>query len=397
MSAGPLGVAVGIQHRQDSLTSIPDPLEATNFEAPFGANPIIDASRRVDSVFVEAVIPVHKTLELQLAVRREDHRDAGATTDPQLAFRYQPTDWLGFRGVLGSSFQAPTMIQTAIAQSTATISDPISLNTQTNTLECGDNKTNSIVVTTTKGGDSLEPQSSDNISLGVVFEMDALSVSVDYFEYDYTDLIAVDNTAQAIVNNDCNDGVANDPRINRSPSGQITDITSSFINTSGSVLLQGYDVGVEYKWAEGSFGRFSFSSYLTYVTTFDAETSGGKIDGLGSRNANNQLSSSPMPKLRGNMSLGWTYDNQFAHLGLRYIDSYSDDADNDNVIDSFTSLDLQYGVTFSDVWSGEMQVAIGAKNVLDEDPSAIDNRPFYDERVHNPTGREVYLRGEFVF
>jgi outer membrane receptor protein involved in Fe transport len=47
-------------------------------------------ARNIKAVYAELVVPVIKDLELQLAVRRDDYSVIGATTNPKVAFRYQP-------------------------------------------------------------------------------------------------------------------------------------------------------------------------------------------------------------------------------------------------------------------------------------------------------------------
>jgi iron complex outermembrane receptor protein len=62
-------------------------------------------------VYAELMVPITKDLEMQLAVRRDHYSVIGATTNPKVAFRYQPTSWLLFRGSANKGFLAPSFTQ----------------------------------------------------------------------------------------------------------------------------------------------------------------------------------------------------------------------------------------------------------------------------------------------
>jgi hypothetical protein len=69
------------------------------------------ATRNIKALYAELVVPVTKDLELQLAMRRDDYSVIGATTNPKVAFRYQPASWLLFRGSANKGFLAPSFGQ----------------------------------------------------------------------------------------------------------------------------------------------------------------------------------------------------------------------------------------------------------------------------------------------
>jgi outer membrane receptor protein involved in Fe transport len=85
---------------------------------------------------------------------------------------------------------------------------------------------------------------------------------------------------------------------------------------------------------------------------------------------------------------------------LRHIDAYRDDqapagsAQAD--IDSFLSADAQY----SFVWDRpdhSLSFAVGAINLLDEDPPRVATNGGYDSKVHDPRGRLLYARAAVSF
>ena len=258
-------------------------------------------------------------------------------------------------------------------------------------LECVDRGVTNIVVVTNQGDENLRPQSADSFTVGFVAELSRMDVSLDYWRFDYEDLITSDEGAQAILANDCADGVPNDSRVSRRPDGTVRGITSEFINT-GSVKTDGADLFFSYKLDEsGWFDAMRFSLGATYIKKFEVKTdsNSASFDGAGSRNFSNQFRS--MPKWRGNLGVTWERGNHMVSAQLRYIDSYENDQPNpETTIDSWTTLDGQYSVRLFDDRS---QLSLGVKNLLDEEPPTLGDqvRPGYDNVIHNVLGRTVYV------
>ena len=112
--------AFGGQFRDVSIEIFGDSLSAAGEANEQSLSGPIEGSQDVWAVFGEVLVPLSDELELRFAVRREDYGGSiGDTTDPKLSFEYRPMDWLGFRGSWGTSFQAPTVRQTAMATSSA--------------------------------------------------------------------------------------------------------------------------------------------------------------------------------------------------------------------------------------------------------------------------------------
>ena len=117
-----IGAAFGAQHRDVSIDVFGDSLSDAGEANEASLSGPVNGDQDVWAIFGEVVVPVTDTFELQLAVRREDYGGSiGSTTDPKVAFEYRPSDWFGLRGSWGTSFQAPTVRQTASATSSAFI------------------------------------------------------------------------------------------------------------------------------------------------------------------------------------------------------------------------------------------------------------------------------------
>jgi iron complex outermembrane receptor protein len=386
LAGGNIAVAAGMQHRTESFSYSPDPLDESGIgNAPDSP---IAGGQDVDALFVEGILPISDTLEVQAAVRYEDYGTVD-TTDPKLAIRYQATDSIGIRGSWGSSFQAPSVRQMSISSQSSIIDDPVSLNSVTGQLECVDTGVTNIAIITTQGGDSLKPQSSDSLTLGIVMEVNETDISLDYWSFDYTDLITSDEGAQAILENDCNDGAVDDSRIRRRPDGTVAEITSEFINT-GSVKTNGLDIALSHSLDSLEFfDMVDLNFAATYINEFEVQTnsSSAAFDGAGSRNFKNQFRS--MPKIRSNLGATFQKGEHTLSTYLRYIDDYENDQSN-TTIDSLVTLDAQYS---TQLYKDSAQLSIGIKNIMDEDPPSLgaNVRPGYDNVMHNVLGRTIYM------
>ena len=142
---------------------------------------------------------------------------------------------------------------------------------------------------------------------------------------------------------------------------------------------------------------------VTYLTSFDIDMGDGQtFDGAGNRNSFIDLLGS-VPDLRANAGFTWRDENQNAGLFVRHIGAYDDRTPTieNSSIDSQTVLDLQYGRTF-EFAEGTTDFTVGINNITDEDPPAIDRKSAsgrlgYDNQVHDPRGRTIYLRLKHTF
>jgi iron complex outermembrane receptor protein len=386
LAGGGIGVAAGMQHRSESFSYSPDPLDVSGLGN--GPDAPITGGQDVDAVFVEAMFPVSDSVTVQAAVRYEDYGTVD-TTDPKLAVRWQATENFGVRGSWGTSFQAPSVRQMSVSSQSSIIDDPASLNPGTGQLECVNRDVTNIAIVTTQGGDSLKPQSADSLTFGFVMDWKGADISLDYWNFDYDDLITSDEGAQAILQNDCQDGTPDDARVRRRADGTVAEITSEFVNT-GSVKTDGIDVSVAYTIDSFSyFDAINLSLGATYVNKFEVQTDSdsAKFDGAGSRNFSNQFRS--MPKLRGNLGVKFEKGVHTLSTQLRYIDGYENDQ-SDTQIDSFLTLDGQYSIQ---LFQDRTRFSMGVKNLLDEEPPTLGEnvRPGYDNVIHNVLGRTLYM------
>ncbi len=408
---GTVSVAGGGQYREQTLHYTPDSLTA----AGLATSPTTDSSfqglERVWSEYLEAIVPIYQRVQFQAAVRHEDYGSGiGTTTDPKITGRFSVLpETLDLRASWGTSFQAPTLTQNATTQLIQILNDPVALGP--GGLSCPGTSTVGTGSTVVTSGANLKPQSSENFDIGLdVKPLPALAFNVDYWHYNYTNLIAAAQNAQSILNGECVNGVyVPDPRVVRAANGIANVINNAYVNV-GKVITDGLDLSASYQLATDHFGHFAFRADATHVNSFDVYGANGKVSqNAGSRNFNNNFA--PMPKWRGNTRAVWSRSMHEIMLGLNYISSYKNDQDFNAPIDSFATVDLQYALHLDDLFgmtNSSTTLAVGANNLFDRDPPALErytsagvlvtgpkavDRPGYDPLAGvNIQGRIVYAR-----
>ena len=399
-----VSAAFGAQYRDFDYNDTQDALEY--FQLDGRADPVFnitDASQDVYAVFAEASVPFTDNFDMQLALRYEDYGDGegGSTTDPKIGFRLQATDEILLRASAGTSFQAPSVRNIAGSIGAGALADPIQ--TATAGSACDLDNTSSFNAAQIVVGGDLAPQSASNFNFGAAYEGDSINASIDYFSYDFKDLIGPGQSAQDIVSNECENGsYTPDSRVYRDAAGQLNSVTTSFINL-GSVEAQGLDFALNKAFEEVLGGELAVDLQVTYLTSFDIDMGDGQtFDGAGNRNSFIDLLGS-VPDLRANAGFTWRDENQNAGLFVRHIGAYDDRTPTieNSSIDSQTVLDLQYGRTF-EFAEGTTDFTVGINNITDEEPPAIDRKSAsgrlgYDNQVHDPRGRTIYLRLKHTF
>ena len=419
--------AIGGQFRDVSYRSFPDSLNSAGEGGGQGISGAVVGGQDVYAVFAEVVAPLGDFGEVQFAIRNEDYGDGISTTDPKVSFELGLTDTIAARASWGTSFQAPTVRQTGLSTSSAFIDDPASATGPGGSFVCTDvGQTNNIAVIV-QGAEGLQPQEAENFNLGLVWQGDALRASLDYFYFDYTDLIAPEAGVQAIVDAQCpngNDGspIVEDPRVLRDATAQVREVSSEFVNIGG-VETSGMDLNVDYGINIGE-GELNLNLGATFLFNFDVDTDGdgtNEFDGAGSRNFTNSFDT--LPELRANAGATYYWGEHLARLGFNYIDSYENDQGRNRMVDSWTTIDAQYSYTFSGlIGEGDTSLTLGVNNITDEDPPGLlannvdgtpqerfnpvtgafnrglFQRPDYDSRAgHDLRGRIVYLRFKHAF
>ncbi|NQZ79454.1 MAG: TonB-dependent receptor [Colwellia sp.] len=404
--------AFGVQYRSMEYTEIADSsqvfLQGGYEDYVFSIN---GATQDTIAVYGEVIVPVTEDLEVQVALRYEDYGDGegGDTTDPKVGIRWQATDMVQLRGSYGTSFQAPSVRNIAGAGGGGSFADPITQDVFNGGQgsSCDPDINDTFNITTTTLGGNLKPQTATNFNLGIVLTDDeAFTVSADYWNYDYEDLIGAGQSAASILADECSRGsYTPDDRVTRDATGQATSIVNAFTNLGG-VTADGVDITANYAFDQVFGGELVLNTSITYINSYDIDSGDGspKFDGANNRNTSfGQLGS--VPDTRVNIGVDWHNEQHSVSFYVRHIGGYDDRTPNNDYesIDSFTVFDSQYSFNTSGlIGEGTTSLSIGVNNLTDEEPPAIDRnssngRRAFDSLVHDPRGRTIYARFKHSF
>ena len=199
MPAGPAGFLAGIEWREESFVDDRDPrLDGTiqfvdNAGNSFpivsdvmNSSPTLDSegSRDVFSAFTELQIPLHRTLDAQVALRYEDFSDVGDTTVGKVALGWRPVEPLLIRGSWSEAYRVPNLVtvnESGVARSN-TVTDEVcqyaeSFDPTGDILNC------TYGIQRAAGGSKLlVAEESENTSIGIVWDVtDNLTLTLDYW------------------------------------------------------------------------------------------------------------------------------------------------------------------------------------------------------------------------
>ena len=431
---GPLGLALGFQYRRDEARFDYDD-EANAFNYTF-----LTGDRDWDnhlsswSVFAEVRAPLTEWAELTLAGRYESFEQLDKDTfDPKLSLLLQPHEALSLRASWGTSFRAGSLLQTGGSRTIfQNSSDPFS-----------NAPALAYRASAATGNPDLIPEQAEVFNVGLSWNpgglLDGISLDVDYYNYDYTDLI-VREGHQELIDRDnasrCPGGLNDDPangplcgswdldgdglvtvysigpglpdKVIRREDGYLVRTEASYFNAP-SLESSGIDLALGYARDAGAAGFFHASLDLSYTLDYDIILADGeKIKGVGSRNAGNSIGR-PMPRWRANAGLGWQRGRHDLFLDIHYIHSYQDDTPQSaflgayigyaETIDSMTTVDLQYRFELPPLVARQKgsKLTLGVKNLLNEDPPLVNVDGAYDYYTHDPRGRIFYARYQLHF
>ena len=442
LSGGTVGFAAGFQYRKEEFRVDGNDL-ATDQSFPFaftGPTVPFSANQDIIAFFTEFALPVTEDIEIQLAARYEDYGgDTGDTIDPKLAVRWQAADSLVLRGSVGTSFRGPSLNQkfgrgTGLQFIVPPPAEVIDANFGAGASAASPFGSGVFARLPTFGNEELAPEESTNFNLGVIWSpTDSLSLSLDYFNYKYDDIIIQDDFRA--LTNDCQVawGLAGRP-VALQTDGSVSDAylalaPCNFRNFDGDpsrpdILLdtQGNPLSVETSYTNGTdlttsgldlLARYSFETdagtfgatldlawFIEYdidraITQFDTRLVQGETVDLVGR-SENVLVGRPLPEYKGTLLLDWAYDQHYATAVINYVSKLTEpNSFPANLrVSSHTTVDVMYNYTFSNI---NLAMSVGAVNVFDEDPPTASGFNAFESTIHDPRGRLMYLRATYGF
>jgi iron complex outermembrane recepter protein len=240
--------AVGIDLRTEKYNFNGDARPANErpviIAAPFDdSNALGGVKRDIKAVYAEVLMPIFQSLELNVAVRRDDYTGFGATTNPKASIKYKPLEQLMFRGSYSTGFRVPSFNQifnglTVSTYSGRDLADPGKCpggKPDTNKPGC-----EVVQPEIVNGGKSdLGPEKSKQATVGIVIEpIPNLSMTLDWWRINKTDTIQILELQQLIDNI----GIFGD-RFIRNADGALVAVDQRWVN-AGETITEGLELGL---------------------------------------------------------------------------------------------------------------------------------------------------------
>jgi iron complex outermembrane receptor protein len=426
LPAGPLGFALGLEHRIDSIDSAADFLGVNGGVA--AENPLTEGEsrgrRNLFDAYAEVNIPVFETFGFEAAGRYTKESNFGSETTYRVRATFRPTDWVSASASFGTSFRAPNLREQFLADQFSGVggdSDPCAIpdaanvggvydptmdtRSQTvidNCIQDGADPTilgltASTTIPVTVGGNpqDLVAETSESLTATLQFTPQIsdnfdLDIAISYFDIEIEDTVrSISATtimtrcfedAPGLASPFCSrlerSGAAADPQFNF-----ITTVDASFVNI-GLETAQGIDLNTRLGFGLGRWD-VTWSNAVTFQTERDEQIfANDPIEDL--------VDDFGVPDTRWNSVVSAALNNWEFVWTLRYLSEThtSRVASIDAECDSFDDATNRTGTTptaslcvaeegwFNDIaatYAGDTwSVSAGVNNVLDEDPPIVD-------------------------
>ncbi|WP_425497831.1 TonB-dependent receptor [Lysobacter arvi] len=415
LPAGPLAFAAGYEHRTESGQFEPDAFIAAGLSTGNGSKPTAGAYK-LDEYYLELAVPVladmpgAKLLDFSLATRYSDFSNFGNTLNSKFGFRWKPIDDLMFRGNWSEGFRAPTInnLYAGNTDSYETYVDPCNgggANPQAAARCANEGVPTGFQQPSSQTGEpftwtsnpNLQPETSETRTLGFVYNpswLEGFDISVDWYKIEIEN--AITRPEATFILDKCYSGTAAEQAVycglySRDPSYPgspyiITQLDMPLLNLA-SYEVEGYDVTLNYRLPETSFGKFSITWDTSYTSDWSVKAT---EDSLAEQRQGLYLQDDPYWRIKSNLYLDWSYGDFGATWGMRYksgmdedcvlydeedmtlaeaycSDPYrvtADGAAPRNYVGAVTYHDVQ--VRYNTPWNAT--VSVGANNVFDKDP-----------------------------
>jgi len=419
LPAGPLGVAAGVERREESGWRDPDPLVVANIANTNQQDPI-SGRYEVDEVYAELVVPLlHgltgvEHLELSLAGRYSDYDLFGDDTNYKVGLLWQIAAGVKLRATSSTAFRIPNIPELfgGVAEGNLTTTDPCSEWSQlspsnpiyqscqragvpANYVQLGN------TIRTTVGGNSdLQPEDADTFTVGLVWQptfADGLSLTIDYWEIELEDSIqqipGSEKLAICYGSGDSSHPFCQAEHHTRDPlTGEVNFLSAQPSNV-GSETASGVDLGVVY--AAQVFGLDADVSWnVSYLDEYDVTPFKGAepIEYAGMITGGN----GSYTHWRSDATLRAGRERWTGTWGIQYIGA-ADDINTDTGPGSQVSGVFYHTAQFSYRVTDAIDVAVGIDNVFDEDAPYVASwtDANTDTMTYDLLGRRWYLRASW--
>lgn len=462
LPGGDVGVALGLEFRRESFLDDRDPrLDGTTqfTNAVTGAvyngdilsnspTPDTSGSRWVHSTWAEAFVPIVspdmnvpliETLDVQLAARYEDFSDSGSTLVPRVAASWTLFPGVMVRGAWSEGFRAPNLVQVndVGVQRVNTRDDYVICQARvrrgllSSLANCPGNATTD----RRSGSQSLKPEKTENINLGLVLSpafIPNLTITADYWQIKQTGIVGVfgtqnhialdlllrqqgrSNTAVVRETPDADD-IALFTGSGLAPAGNIIYVADTYFNLDNRES-EGFDFGLYYEIRDTAIGDFRIGFNAARLESFfqtpsadgqqllDAVASGQLPPEIVLENLGELLELGGRPKWQFSSSLNWEMGDFAVDLFGRYTGPFHDTGVVNDLNGSFWEVDPVFitNLTLSYTFNGNSaldgtRLQFGVRNLFNEDPPLSSESFGFFGEYHSGQGRFFSLGARKAF
>ena len=387
LPGGPLGIAIGAEHRDQSGRFDPDPVVAAGLGSDIPALPT-RGSFNVNEVYGElrapllAKTPFFDKLELSFAARYSDYSTSGSKTTFKAGADWKPVQDLLFRGSWAQGFRAPSIgelfgtpsrFDQEIVDPCSAVGGQIPAAVRANCIAHGVPSNGSYVQANpqlpviTGGNPALKAETSDSYGFGAVYSprwLPRVTLEGNYFHYKVKGAIQAIDAGTLLGRCTASGDALSCAAITRTASGAIAQIRGLLQNIA-SIETDGVDVTFNARTAQTSAGRFGLLWNSTFLFHYDV-TVPATAGTTTLRRAGSEQGSpdQAFPKFKSNAVLDWSLGDFAASLTGRYISGVVEDNGNRMRHRLYTDIQLR--------WEGKslggFGFALGANNLFNVSP-----------------------------
>jgi iron complex outermembrane receptor protein len=417
--ASELNVAVGAEYREeefdlfagDSASYALGPLASQGFSSSsngFGGFPN-DTSAKQDNTaaYVDVETDITDRLTVQAAMRYEEFSNFDSTTNYKLAGLFHITDSLRVRAAFSTGFHAPTAGQANITNVTTQNVNGVLIDQGTLPLFSPAGQLGAdFIESAGDGRPELGPEEAENISFGIAFDIGNSTWTIDYYDIDVEDRIALGanvnflsalnyaggGTTYGTVS-EALTGLDSAGIINRQDFIGLDDLSQfRFFSNSFDTRTKGVDLV-----GNMNFDLMSGSSTVTVAFNYnDTEvTDRGTINPISDGRV--EALEDLLPNVKGNVAWSHMQGNWRTLLRANYYGDWKSTS-NGYDVDAAILVDAQVAYQVTD----NFELVAGVDNLFDEYPDKTPNpgglgQLYPEDSPFGFNGGSWYLQGRYAF
>jgi iron complex outermembrane receptor protein len=359
----PLNVALGYEWREEEWSVRVGQLEsfgrgplfdqgfASGTDGYFGYGPASAGSfsRRNYALYIDLEADVAENFIMGAALRYEDFSDLGDEVTGKITGLWKVTESFGIRATYSTGFHAPTPAQQNFVYAVTEGDDAGNL------VESGivpaDNP-----VAASFGAVPPVPEESESMTIGLVYESDSFSATLDVYRIEVDDRITL--SSSFAITDEQREELSNSGFVGVDQFASIQFFTNDFDTETKGVDLV---VTVPFELGSGSSQvSANFNWTETEVTdNTDSLTGPDKVFAL----------EEGLPEIKGNITFSHTEDRWRALARANYFDDSTSILFGNWLYEtgSATTVDVEFAYSFTD----QLEVSVGGTNIFDELPKDL--------------------------